>query len=352
MLPNKKRLKFPKRSKRLPLGKIGVLFLVVILAAICGLIFQKIVNFQVFASNQTLVPPTLFYTALGDSITAGAQAPVGQGFVDQYANDLNNDLGVTTIVSNLGIAGATAGNLAGRLSSDTAFKNSITKANVITIGVGINDIEFFRMIYRANGQNCGGPDNQDCLRNYLNSFKTSWDSMLSQIYQLNTGPNMIIRVNNTYYGSINTDVSNGDFALLNPYLIQMNSYVDSKASTYHYIVNNVHDIFNGASGQNDPIATGFATWTGHPNLNGHTIIANGLRALGYGSLNNIVTCLNSLPDVNGDHIVNSIDLQQDAMHFGDSSSQNYDPKYDVDHNGSINSIDLFIIARNFGKACR
>jgi hypothetical protein len=63
-------------------------------------------------------------------------------------------------------------------------------------------------------------------------------------------------------------------------------------------------------------------------------------------------------DVNGDRIVNILDIFQIAKAFGSSSSVNsensekYNPKVDLNHDGEINILEVFIAAQAFGKNCK
>jgi hypothetical protein len=56
------------------------------------------------------------------------------------------------------------------------------------------------------------------------------------------------------------------------------------------------------------------------------------------------------PDVNGDGVVDILDLAIVASVYGTSVGQSYyNPSADLDQNGKINISDLAIVARNFGK---
>jgi len=59
-----------------------------------------------------------------------------------------------------------------------------------------------------------------------------------------------------------------------------------------------------------------------------------------------------LGDVNGDGIVNMLDLYQEGLAFGYSRGEpGYNVYADVDRNGIVNMIDMYIVARNFGNSC-
>ena len=55
-------------------------------------------------------------------------------------------------------------------------------------------------------------------------------------------------------------------------------------------------------------------------------------------------------DVDGNHIVNMLDMYNIAIHFGASSGQpGYVSNYDIEDNGIINMLDLYIAATHFGQ---
>jgi hypothetical protein len=55
-------------------------------------------------------------------------------------------------------------------------------------------------------------------------------------------------------------------------------------------------------------------------------------------------------DVNGDGIVNMLDLWLVSMHYGENpSSPNWDPRTDVDKNNVVNMLDQWLVAMHFGE---
>jgi hypothetical protein len=56
-------------------------------------------------------------------------------------------------------------------------------------------------------------------------------------------------------------------------------------------------------------------------------------------------------DVNGDGIVNMLDLYYIAAHYGSiPGDPNYVKNYDVDDNGIINMLDIYMTALHFGQS--
>jgi len=71
---------------------------------------------------------------------------------------------------------------------------------------------------------------------------------------------------------------------------------------------------------------------------------------GNSTLSLILRVQGLLGDVNGDGIVNMLDLYRVAIHYGESpSSPNWDPNTDADENGVVNMLDLYIAALHYGQ---
>ena len=58
-----------------------------------------------------------------------------------------------------------------------------------------------------------------------------------------------------------------------------------------------------------------------------------------------------IASVNGDRRVNMMDISQVAMALGPASAPNYVGPFDLNRDGSINAIDLSLVARHFGAVC-
>ena len=58
------------------------------------------------------------------------------------------------------------------------------------------------------------------------------------------------------------------------------------------------------------------------------------------------------PGVDGNGVINSIDLRLTATHFGARQGDpSFDAKYDSSGDGIVNSLDLALTARQFGARC-
>jgi lysophospholipase L1-like esterase len=234
------------------------------------------------------------YTALGDSIASGYTT--NAGYVPTYQGYLQNDTGVSLILYNLGQGGRTSGSLLNALRTDPVFQNAVLQSEVVTWNIGINDFMNARNTYK--NRNCGGTDNQACLRSLMVTFESNWEGIIGEILIRRGTTYTIIRTmdiynpwvkadkaKNTTQDRFETIVRGNDFQVLNYYLNQMNVYIATTTTNNLIPCAQAYLSFNGANGAEDPIAKGYVARDGlHPSDAGHQLIAGLLRALGYAPL--------------------------------------------------------------------
>ncbi len=222
------------------------------------------------------------YTALGDSLAVGVLDSQG-GYVRRYDGYLGADNGVTISLNDLGVNGAHSGDLLNSLQADATMRSQISSSQVVTWDIGGDDLLHAVDLFQ-NGQ-CGGADNQDCLRSAVASFTTNWDAIVQQILTLRDKNHTILRTMDVYNPFVAELMLNGTYSTVEPYLDAVNQHIASSAQANGIPMAQVHLAFNGPSGQDDPITKGLLTVDGiHPNDAGHKLIADLLRALGYAPL--------------------------------------------------------------------
>ena len=60
--------------------------------------------------------------------------------------------------------------------------------------------------------------------------------------------------------------------------------------------------------------------------------------------------VNNSPDINGDHVVNILDLTRVGIAFGSTpTSSNWNPSADLNRDNTVNILDLVTVAINFGR---
>ena len=225
--------------------------------------------------------PTWHYSALGDSLAAGALAQLG--YVPRYATYVNTDTGATVTTLNLGIPGWLSGDLLNSLQNDPVFRKQVSDAEIVTWDIGGNDLANAHDSYVAN--TCGGPDNQDCLRSAVSTFETNWDAIVVEVLKLRDPSKTILRTMDIYNPYVAADMQAGRFTTIEPYLDQANNYIVASGKANNIPVAAVHTAFNGADGMTDPGTLNLIAVDGfHPNDAGHKVIADQFRALGYAPL--------------------------------------------------------------------
>jgi lysophospholipase L1-like esterase len=221
------------------------------------------------------------YTALGDSLAFGAVAE--RGYVLRFADFLRTDANARVTTINLGIPGWTSADLLGALRNDTAFRDRVSNAEVVTFDVGGNDLLGARRRFREG--TCGGPANLDCFRTVVDEFKQNWDAILAEVLALRGRENTILRTMDVYNPFVAEQKALGIFDALRPFLDEVNEHITQTSAQVGIPCARVFVAFNGANGDQDPIAEGLLSPDlVHPNDRGHEVIAEALRQLGYAPL--------------------------------------------------------------------
>lgn len=304
---------------------------------ILGTALAAIVATSLPAMPRAEAAEPLQFVALGDSVTESG------GFIARYREHLQSDLGLTARVINLGTGGSTSGELLERVRANPDYRTAIAGADVITLEIGLNDI------YRARGKylsgDCGGDDNQDCLREMVDAFEANWTALHDEIFALTTPVETAIRPIDIYYPFFASDQSNGAFAVLNGYLIQMNEHIAATSLARDIPLANVYLAFHGPNGDVDPMQSGYLLADQiHTTDAGDRLIAAALRGSGYLPIEPIC------PDVNQNNVVNIADLYLIGRNMGRRAMPET-TTFDVNGDGYINIIDMYLTVKKHGMVC-
>jgi lysophospholipase L1-like esterase len=202
------------------------------------------------------------YVALGDSLAAGVGAR--RGYVDRYAAHIESDTGTPVDVINLGRSGETSSELLYALRNDSAMRQALGAAEVVTFNIGINDLGHAGEAHK-NGA-CGGGDNLECLRAAVEAFKGNLDAIVGELLSLRSTEDTIIRTAGIGY-TPRVD------PIFEPYVDEVYRHVATAAAS--------RDIAHAQPylGKESMNADGV-----HPNDDGYAVIADRLRGLGYAPL--------------------------------------------------------------------
>jgi lysophospholipase L1-like esterase len=238
---------------------------------------------------------TLSYTAMGDSLAFGILDLQAGGYVPRYRGYVQADTGSTVFLSNLGQNGWTSTRLLNALQTDANFRSSVANSQVLTWDIGGND--FLRNMDDYRNGTCGGPDNQNCLRDAAASFKANWNAIIVEILSLRSTGNTVIRTMDIYNPFVKAQKASdswaadgglNDFQVIKPYLDDANKHIATTAAANNIPCAKVYQAFNGPGGDEDAGDKGYISVYDpsrvHPNELGHQVIANLFRGLGYAPL--------------------------------------------------------------------
>ncbi|MBO0862583.1 MAG: SGNH/GDSL hydrolase family protein, partial [Chloracidobacterium sp.] len=198
------------------------------------------------------------------------------------------DTGAIVVPINLCIPGWTSTDLLGAIRGNPLFRVSVAASPIVTINIGGNDLLDVRNSYKD--RTCGGTDNQDCLRAGVATLNANFDAILAEVRSLRGSRNTIIRTMDIYNPYVNADRAQdtwpndqgNDFQVLKPYIEMVNNQIAATATARNIPYAKVYLAFNGPNGDIDPGDRGLIAFDGlHPNENGHLMIAELLRGLGY-----------------------------------------------------------------------
>jgi len=204
--------------------------------------------------------------------------------------------------------------------------------------IGMNDFGLATLAYRQG--TCGGPDNQDCLRNTASNFERVFTKVISQIKSINTNPNTAILTSDIYYAWLIRDADAGNAGIFLPLMKQINDSIHSVSADNGIRVANVFQAFGGPDGLQDPIAKGYIGLGGHPSDLGHQVIAGQFR-----NLNSIVLA----KDTDGDRFTNSAEryLGTDLLASCPRNSSHAAWPPDFDNNGTVTIADISAMMQNY-----
>jgi hypothetical protein len=212
------------------------------------------------------------YVVLGDSLTLG--------FGKKYANFIEADLGVEIKVHSRNRGGQDSRHLLDELRNNEELRNEIREAEIVTFNISPLHFKVIESAYMLG--ECGGPDNQDCLREALALLKSDTDALIAEILSLRSTSDTIIRAMTCPIPYVNWYKEKALFEGVYPYWAAYNAYVVQAASEHNIPVARVYHTFNGPNGDEDSEDKGYTGSDGvHPSPVGDDLIAELFRELGY-----------------------------------------------------------------------
>ena len=223
----------------------------------------------------TMPPGEWDYIVLGDSITLDYPELIKTVIEADYEG------AVTITILDRHIGGQSSSKLLDELLNDERLRREIRGAELITFLVPVGVCQRAWVVYEHGG-NCGGDDNEDCLRDCLATFKADVTAIFAELVSLRSPSEALIRVHDVYQFGTSRSQVNGTFDVLNSYWLEGNSHVHATAAIYGIPVANVYDAFMGADGRQPPEEQGLVQADMiHTTPEGQQLIADLLLEFGY-----------------------------------------------------------------------
>jgi hypothetical protein len=196
------------------------------------------------------------------------------GFGEDYARQIESDLGVKVELGDLTMGGYTPANLLNDLRNGTGsrmgIQRAVKQANVVVFSVAPLDI----IKEQENGQ-------LDCSTTVLAGYKGTLDSVYSEIFALRKGQPTLIRTKDYFCNFYSDWKKAGKYEDHRRCWEAWNGVIHQAAADHKVPVAEVFAAFNGPSYEQDPLDKGLQDDNGLPNEAGNKLIADQFRKLGY-----------------------------------------------------------------------
>ena len=215
---------------------------------------------------------------LGDSLVAKDYSILPEA----YAAYLKEDLGIDVEIQNLAVGGETTRSLLTNVQKYPWYREPLQEAEIVLISVGGGDLP--RMETRFFSGECGGVDNQDCLRQQLAESQAEWDALLVEISSLADPRETLIRPTIPrileFYARVYKDQPQ-DVEVYNSYVVALYEHMARSCAEQGIPVLDLYALYDGPNA--DPYVPEIpGTGDGvHVSDEGDEVIAGLLRELGY-----------------------------------------------------------------------
>jgi hypothetical protein len=215
---------------------------------------------------------------------------LGQGgAIDLYMDMVEQDLGARVSLrrppSFDGFPYGFAALLPDYLSSDQGQRD-LAGADMILIESPVvellNAVIVAAGLFERNPADCGGDDDQQCLRDALAGFKDSVETSFALLTETVDPSETLIRAVGCYAPFVTDQTVAGTLAMTTPYWQEAQEFFVETAAEYGIPTAQVFDEFDGPDGTDDPQDRGLIAVDGlHPSEAGALLIAETIHDLGY-----------------------------------------------------------------------
>ena len=210
------------------------------------------------------------------------------GYAENFAAQIETDLGVKVTVHDLHVRGLTSSSLVTRLRQNQMLRELISGAKVVTFEIPVPFVipvtgseELYTSFLDGT---CGGPDNQDCLREALMLYEEDVDAIFAELLALRSPSDAIIRAGDCWLTSRLSKAwqEQGIYEVLKSYWEAANEYTAQAAADHNIPAARVYLAMNGPNGEEVPSEYVQSGSDGlFTNETGDAIIADAFRELGY-----------------------------------------------------------------------
>lgn len=224
----------------------------------------------------------LTYVVMGNSMMF---LPTGASVIDQYETMLAEDFEVEIDTRDHTVPSQAAEDLLFRLENSDTLRNDLAEADVVMFVLPFNEWAEPLMTFSGEGgrdpAECGGDDNQQCLRDTMSRYTGVIDQIFAEIMSIVDPTEQVIMVQDFY--KMHTERQTEAAALLHPYFEEMQVHTRQNADQYGIPVARVWDDFMGDDGDiPNLVESGLIQADGvHPTEVGAMRIAELYHDLGY-----------------------------------------------------------------------
>ena len=219
---------------------------------------------------------------MGNSLTYW---PEGSALIDHYAAMLEEDFGVTVDRRAYAVADQRADDFVTQLQNNEALRADLTEADVVTFLIPIGEWEEPLMTFAGvaghDRSECGGDDDQQCLRDMVANYNTVVDEAFNELMSIVDLSEQVVLVQDIY--QVHTERQGETTQLMYPYFQEAQAHVQETAAEHGIPAASVWDDFMGTDGDIPNLTeAGLVQTDGvHPTENGALRIATLFHDLGY-----------------------------------------------------------------------
>ncbi|MFO7882036.1 MAG: SGNH/GDSL hydrolase family protein [Kosmotogaceae bacterium] len=204
------------------------------------------------------------------------------GFATRYLEALEEDLGIEIKINNWSIGGDHSSKLLQRLRTNPELRHDLSEADIIIFEIPWNVVEApLKTLCGWTSRDCGGDDNQDCLREAFNTYKSDTDGIIAEIVSIRSPSEALIRTMDTYIFNVGLLREHDLFKIIRKYWQDANSHVIEEAAKYNIPAARVYYAFMGGSGNEDPMEKDLVYDGFHTTEKGITLMVELFRQIGY-----------------------------------------------------------------------